>query len=82
MNSKQAQAKSKSPVSLFRHVRRRWPATNLDCKQSFVEGRDATGMMPDRIPGDKLTFPSHPRWQCYGSTPFSKWTLAQQYLAF
>jgi len=82
MNSKQVQAKSKSRVPLLRHVCRRWPAVNLGCKQSFVEGRDATGMVPDRIAGDKLTFPSHPRWQCYGSTPFSRWILAQQYSAF
>ena len=79
MNSEQAQAKQKCQIPLLRHICRHWPTVGLGCKQSFMEGRHAAGMSPDRIPGHEFTLPRHRRWQCYGSTPFSKSILAQEY---
>ena len=52
MNSKQAQTKLESRVSLLRPVHRCRSAINLGRKQSQMGGRDATGMAPNRIPGN------------------------------
>ena len=78
MNSEQAQAKPKSQIPLLYHGSRRRPAINLGREQSFMEGRHAAGTLRDSIPGDRLTPPRRHRCQCYGSTPSSKWTLAQR----
>ena len=79
MNSEQAQTKPKSQIPLLRHGSRRWPTTGLGREQSFVEACHATGTPYDSIPTDRLTSPRRHRWQCCGSTPSSRWTLAQQY---